>query len=111
MKPKVELVEHPNYRTINVSGVIGGHRPMFFEAVLFSNELKVTEALTDAELNPERSHIKRTIECRLVMDPFEAKIMATWLNSEIATYEKNYGRIPSPEEVNSKLGGPEDSLR
>ena len=35
---KIEVVDHPNYRTINVSGVICSHQPMSFELILFSEE-------------------------------------------------------------------------
>lgn len=104
IKPKVQLVEHPNYRTINVSGVIGGQRPMYFEVVIHSDELKAGEALADADLAPERSEIKRTLECRLLIDPFQAKMISNWLQKNIVEYERLYGKIPSPEELAGKFG-------
>lgn len=104
MIPKIEMGEHPNYRTVNVSGVFGGHRPMFFEVIVHSDELKATEALAGAQYAPERSIIKRTLECRLLIDPYQAKLISKWLDNHVQEYEKKFGHIPSPEEVESLEG-------
>jgi hypothetical protein len=103
--PKIDTIEHPNYRTINVSGVFGGAKAMFFEVILYSDEMKSTEALASAEVAPERASIKRTLECRLVIDPFQAKSIGMWLMNNVTQYEKIFGRIPSPEELQSKGSG------
>lgn len=107
--PEVETSEHPNYRTINVNGVFGGHRAMFFEIVVYSDELKATKALSSAQVAPDKSTVKRTLECRLLIDPYQAKSIALWLNQHVAEYEKLFGRIPSPEELNAKAGNPDKS--
>jgi hypothetical protein len=52
--PKIEVVENPNYRTINVNGLLCSHKAMSFELILFSEELKANEALSDSEPSPER---------------------------------------------------------
>lgn len=85
---------------------------MYFEVVIHSDELKATEALANADLAPERSELKRTLECRLLIDPFQAKLISNWLAKNIMEYEKLYGRIPSPEELGGKFGGSDnDDLR
>lgn len=101
-QPEIEMVEHPNYRTINVSGILGSYRAMFFEVVLHSDELKATKALAAAQIAPERSVVKRTLECRLLIDPFQAKLISQWLIQQVNEYERIFGRIPSPEEVAAK---------
>lgn len=104
MTPKIDANEHPQYRTINVGGAVGGYRPMFFEVIIYSDETTATEALASADLAPERSTVKRTIECRLLIDPFKAKSIYKWLERNIVEYEKIFGRIPSPEELQAKAG-------
>lgn len=97
--PEIEAKEHTNYRTINVNGVFGGPRGMYFEIFVYSDELKVTKALSILNAAPEKATIQRTVECRLIIDPFQAKSLAQWLEAHVAEYEKTFGRIPSPEEV------------
>jgi hypothetical protein len=109
MTPKIEVTENPNYRTINVTGIFGSQHSMNFEILLYSDEWTAKEALSTSVSAPERSILKRTIETRLLISPFTTKLIAHWLNQNIAEYERIYGRIPSPEEVQSKLRRPTDS--
>lgn len=97
--PEIQVKEHPNFRTINVNGVFGGARGMYFDIVLFSDESKVGSALSTIRTAPERTTINRTLECRLIIDPLNAKAISHWLMLSIAEYEKQFGRIPSPEEL------------
>jgi hypothetical protein len=101
--PDIETNESPNFRTINVNGIFGGHRPMYFEAVLFSDELKPMKALGQ-NAAPEKSTMKRTLECRLILDPYQAKAIAMWMLNHVNDYEKKFGHIPSPEEIQAKSG-------
>ena len=100
--PEIQVREHPNFRTINVNGVFGGARGMYFDIVLFSDESKVASALSSLTIAPERTTINRTLECRLIIDPLNAKAISQWLMLSITEYEKQFGRIPSPEELLDK---------
>jgi hypothetical protein len=100
--PEIQVREHPNFRTINVNGVFGGPRGMYFDIVLFSDESKVASALSSLKIAPERTTINRTLECRLIIDPLNAKAISQWLMLSITEYEKQFGRIPSPEELLDK---------
>jgi hypothetical protein len=100
--PEIQVREHPNFRTINVNGVFGGARGMYFDIVLFSDESKVASALSSLKIAPERTTINRTLECRLIIDPLNAKAISQWLMLSITEYEKQFGRIPSPEELLDK---------
>jgi len=96
--PKIEVSEDPNYRSVIVNGMFGGHRPGYFEAIVYTDELVGKEALSTLQLAPERAFVKRTIQCRLVFDPVTAKSIANWLNNHIKEYETVFGKIPSPED-------------
>lgn len=75
---------------------------MYFDIVLFSDESKVGSALSTIRTAPEKTTINRTLECRLIIDPLNAKAISQWLMLSIAEYEKQFGRIPSPEELLDK---------
>ena len=96
---EIEVKEHPNFRTINVNGVFGGARGMYFDIVLFSEENNVGSALSTMKPAAEKTTINRTLECRLIIDPLNAKAISQWLVQSISEYEKQFGRIPSPEEL------------
>jgi hypothetical protein len=98
----VEAKEHPNYRTIIVSGAYGGAKPMYFDVVLYSDEYRPIKDLSTTKTANEKPIVNRTLECRLIIDPFQAKIFSQWLANHVNEYEKQYGRIPSAEEVYGK---------
>lgn len=98
-RPKIiEVKKHDHYRTIFVSGVYGGHRPGFFEAIVYTDEMDPEEALSSLEVAPV-VNIRRIIQCRLILDPFQAKSLLEWLKRHIEEYEKKFGEIKVPREV------------
>jgi uncharacterized protein DUF3467 len=109
VQPDVEAKEHPNYRTIIVSGAYGGARPMHFEVVLYSDEYKPIKDLSTTNTLNEKPIVNRTLECRLIIDPFQAKIISQWLTNHVNEYEKQFGRIPSPEEIQVSAASPESA--
>lgn len=96
--PKIEVSEDPNYRSIIVNGLFGGHRPGYFEAIVYSDELVAKDALGTISLAPERAYVKRTMQCRLIIDPVTAKSISKWFENHVDEYEKTFGRIPSAED-------------
>jgi hypothetical protein len=99
--PEVEVKEHPNFRTINVGGVYGMPVGMRFEVVLYSEQLEVAKALSSVQTIMPPS-VSRTLECRLIIDPFQAKSIAQWLTAQVNAFEKQFGHIPSTEELQEK---------
>jgi hypothetical protein len=93
--PEIVVERSPDYRTIVVNGVFGGHRPGFFEAILYTDEMVTEEALRSASTDPSRIKVKRTTQCRFVMDPIQAKAFATWLQHHITEYERDIHQIPT----------------
>ena len=97
--PEIIVERDPSYRSIVVSGVFGGHRPGFFEAIVYTDELVADDALSSIPPATERIKIKRVLQCRLVMDPVQAKNLLQWLKQHIDRYEKEFGEIkPAPKE-------------
>ena len=43
---RIDVVRDDSYRTIVVNGVFGGHRPGFFEAIIYTDEMVADEALS-----------------------------------------------------------------
>ncbi|HJR84702.1 MAG TPA: hypothetical protein VJ772_04965 [Nitrososphaeraceae archaeon] len=102
MSSEIEVTEHPDYRTINVTGVISGHQMMSFQLIFYSEELDCKDALTDRNIAVSKVRGKRTLECRLLMSAFTAKILHGVLTSEINAYEKMFGNIPTKNEIKDK---------
>jgi len=99
--PEIEVKEHPNFRTINVGGVYGMPVGMRFEVVLYSEQLDVARALSSVQ-TPIPPSVSRILECRLIIDPFQAKLIAKWLTAQVNAFEKQFGHIPSAEELQEK---------
>ena len=100
--PEIRVEKHKDYRTIIVNGVYGGHRPGFFEAIIYTDEIEADEALSTIPPSSEKVKIRRVLQCRLVMDPVQAKSIQQWLTRHIEEYEKKFGKIPLPEKVPEK---------
>ena len=75
---------------------------MRFEVVLYSEQLEVAKALSSVQTIMPPS-VSRTLECRLIIDPFQAKSIAQWLTAQVNAFEKQFGHIPSTEELQEKL--------
>jgi hypothetical protein len=81
-----------------VNGIFGGFRPGYFEAIAYTDELIAKDALSTVNLAPERAYVKRTMQCRLVIDPVTTKSILSWLQDQVEQYEKTFGTIPSAED-------------
>jgi hypothetical protein len=106
MSSKIEVAEHPNYRTINVNGVIASHGPASIQLILFSEDLECKEMLSDPLLSSANIRQKRILECRLLMDPYSAKVIQNAINAHVDDYEKKFGKITPPAQP--KQDGSED---
>ena len=105
--PKIIVEEHEGYRTIIQSGIIGGHRPGFFECVVYTDEVVTNESLSTVPPDPTKVIIKRTLQCRLFMTAIEAKNLLTWLTNNINRYEKTFGKIVTPADIGKNTKGKE----
>lgn len=98
---KVKVEVHPDFRTINVSGLIGIHSAVGIQLVLHSEELDCTESLSEPIIDTKKLRLKRILECRLSLDPYAAKVLQNVLNTQISKYEERFGKIPDPN-INEK---------
>ena len=94
-----------------MSGLFGGRRPGFFEAIVYTDEMAAEESLKTPAGDPKTMTIKRTIQCRLYFDPLIAKSISQWFNTQVAEYEKDFGPIIIPKEPEpTKTPPPAESL-
>lgn len=100
--PEIESEYSPTYKRINVAGIFGGIAGGGLEAVVYSEERRAAKALQSQPINPARVSIKRSIEAELIIDPLQMVATYKWLGEKIADYEKLFGHIPSPEEIESR---------
>ncbi len=95
---KVEAKRADDFKTILVDGVFGGSRAGLFELICYTDELNAEEALASVVPDGSKVNVKRTLECRLVLTPIQAKAMLNWLTQSLDQYEKQFGKIPAPEQ-------------
>lgn len=100
--PEIKSEYSQAFRRIYAAGFVGGIVPAGLEAVVYSEMRDVGKVLETQPLSGNRTTIKRTVECELVIDPMQMKSLHKWLTVKIAEYEKLFGTIPSPEEVESR---------
>jgi hypothetical protein len=95
---KIEVKEHVDFRTIDITGAIGSFVGMRLEMILYSEHIDVPKGIVLDEINPSLK-FDRTLECRLIIDPLTAKSIAQWLNRQVNAFEKQYGIIPTGHET------------
>jgi hypothetical protein len=89
----VEVKTHPDFRTINVGWMYMTQPGMHFEAIVYSEQAEIAKSLSSFQPAVPFT-ISRTLECRLVMDPYIAKHMAQLLTTNVTEYKKNSGLYP-----------------
>lgn len=106
--PEIESQYSPSYKRVILAGMFGGLYPGGLEAIVYSEERIADKALSTQPVSPNRMRLKRTIELELLIDPFEMKAVHGWIGQKIKEYEALFGRIVSPEELESR--GKRDAL-
>lgn len=91
---RVETVRAEDYKTVIVDGVFGGSRSGLFEMVCYTDEMCADEALASVIPDGSKVYIRRTLQCRLVLTPMQAKGLLNWLTQTLKQYEKQFGKIP-----------------
>jgi hypothetical protein len=100
--PEIKSEYSQTYKRIYAAGFVGGIIPSGLEAMVYSEMRDVLKVIETQPLSGNRTTIKRTIECALMLDPMQMKSLQQWLQQKISEYEKLFGVIPSPEEVESR---------
>lgn len=101
--PEIKGEYSPEFRRIFAGGFFGSIQPYGLEATVYSNQRTGMDKVMSTEpISPSRSTLKRIVECELIIDPMQMKSLYNWLDKKIKEYEKIFGNIPSPEEVESR---------
>lgn len=80
-----------------------------FVTTLSEKGLELTAYVEEEDFKPEGTiqpgviYVKRTIETRLAVNPIQLKLLHSLLGRQLENYEKVYGKIPTPEEVNARI--------
>ena len=106
--PEIKSETSPQYRRVYVAGVFGGIVPSGLEAVFYSESKDIEKVLQTQPLSTHRMEIKRVAEIELLIDPMQMKSIYIWLDNKIKEYEKLFGRIPSPEELDTRFKRPKE---
>ena len=53
-------------------------------------------------IDTKKLEVRRTLECRLSLDPFVAKVIQKLLSDHISKYETKFGKIPELGDVDVK---------
>ena len=97
--PRIQSGYSDTYKRVNVAGgIISGG----LEAIVYSEERRTEAVLETIPISPDRATIRRTIEIELLMDPMQMRATHRWLGEKIEEYERIFGHIPSPEEVQDR---------
>lgn len=100
--PEIKSDYSQTYKRIHVAGIFGGILPGGLEAILYSEERRAEKALETEPISSNRVFVKRTVEAELIIDPLQMKSIHKWIGDKIVEYERIFGRIPSPEELESR---------
>lgn len=106
--PVIETENSDCFKRINVAGFFGGIGASGLEATVYSERRDMLKALETEPISPNRLAIKRVVECELLISPITMKTTYDWLGKKIEEYEKLFGRIRSPEEIQSSQGRSDD---
>lgn len=101
--PDVKVSPSDTYKEINVSGQVTGLNYDGMKLTVFHDSPNLTQTLTAEGFKPHKVVIDRYIECTLNMPPQTIKEWALILSENLARYEKTFGMILSPEEVEQKF--------
>ena len=99
---KIQATTSPNFRRIIADRFYGGLDSIGLKAIIFSERSDIENVINTEETNKQQAVLLRTIECELIIKPEQMKALHVWLGDKIEDYEAMYGKIPSPEEVDTR---------
>ncbi|MHC1624697.1 MAG: DUF3467 domain-containing protein [Methermicoccaceae archaeon] len=102
-EPRINRSRAPDYKTVFLGGVHGGHRPEHFEMVVKSITLNANESEEEGI-----TVLDMVDEVCIIMTPGEAKRTMLWLKDHVERWERQFGEIKQvPEE---KLNIPDTGM-
>lgn len=101
--PEFEGETSPNFRKIIVEGVIGNIDSIGLDVLIYSGQRIVDNALKSEPIIFHKIKHKRIAECELVLSPAQLKSVYGWLGAKLQEYEAIFGRIPSQQDLQTRV--------
>ncbi len=70
---------------------------MHFQVTIYSEGFEASKAFLSEQQPHDPLKLSRTLECRLVIDPYTLKMLLQWLTGQLNAFEGQYGQIPTPD--------------
>jgi hypothetical protein len=101
--PVIQGEYSSNFKRINFADIYGHINSGGLEASIYSEQSVIDEVITTQPISREKLKIKRIVECDLFIDPMKMVSVYEWLGKKIEEYEKIFGKIPTPKEIEKKI--------
>ena len=101
--PDVEVTQSTTFREIHVTGQVSNLNYDGMQLTVLHDSPALQKALSGNQFKASKAIINREIECTLNLSPINMKAWLLMFKDEVERYEKMFGTILSPEEVNEKF--------
>ena len=101
--PDIQTSQSPTFKEINVTGQVSNLNYDGMKLVILHESPDLQKALQGDQFKMSKAIINREIECTLNLSPINLKAWSRLFQQELERYEKLFGTILSPEEVNEKF--------
>jgi len=104
--PDVRVSQSETFKEINVTGQISNLNYDGLKLTVLHDSLNLQPALSGTQIKMAKATINRKIECTINLSPVNLKSWAILFQKELEKYEKMFGTILSPEEIQEKFKNP-----
>ena len=101
--PDVSVNYSSTYKEINVTGQVGHTTYDGMKLTVLYDTADLQKALSGNQFKASKAIVNRQIVCTLNLSPINLKTWAIMFQKELERYEKLFGVILSPEEVDEKF--------
>ncbi len=101
--PDIQVIQSSTFKEINVTGQVSNLNYDGMRLTVIHDSGNLQNALTGDKIKISKATINREIECTLNLSPLNLKTWAILFQKELERYEKLFGTILSPEEINEKF--------
>ena len=101
--PDIEVTQSPTFREINVTGQVSNLNYDGMKLTILHDTPDLKMALAGNQFKASKAIINREIECTLNLSPINMKTWSIMFKKELERYEKLFGVIMSPEEIQEKF--------
>ena len=101
--PDIQAYKSPTYKEINVTGQLSHLTYDGLQLVVLHESHDLQKALQGDQFKMSKAIVNREIECAINLTPINLKTWALLFQQELERYEKLFGVILSPEEIEEKF--------